>query len=705
MGRRFVIQAKIFINFLRRDYKAVESLLKEDYLDKTERDLDEIDEVLSSESVRNVVSRAGPPYYLNRIRDFLDSKPRPDGVCRMEPCLSANEHYGLKAQTNIYFRDGENNIFYRDIDFKGIHILKCDLKCVVDYHNQCWKSYKDSEGRKDDKDFLAAGCPTPDCPGVVCGITVIRESGEKTELKNDELVSKVKADKAAEEAASSEAAAAAKAEKASVKRPQPKTVKTGTKKKTLQPSSEQKQPSAQGSLSLNPHARPWLPGSGKDDRSEEGCYPPDIPVRYYTQEQVDDLLMKKEGEVVLYQGQENKLLRQNRADVQRNLDKSRAKVKRQTEEITKLKEQIEAEKDINTELLVANEELIVANERSVLDKHQTLKKVSKEIHTLMHDEVLQFNGLANMVKNRLMPNSRGIDEFTSEQMIMLERINEHLRTLRDIEPSHLFKVQRSYDLSRLVPALEASIENRLRELLLSSGEQRPFGDHSPPPPFPVTPTKEGARPSRGALTDSLPPFGGAAGPSPSGGARAKERPPPPTTSRSVEIGNKLNRFVNQIREVFPNMNDEKVIEHLTRIKSESGAIAKFQVDDIINNIQEHVTRAEQVAKQGSSGRKWDPLPPMRSRLEAAAARAVLDSADDEGNCPICFEYMDPQAMTEELRTMDGCGHVFHATCIKSWFGVKRDCPLCRLHQVPAEDFPSLGAPFGSAQDRANYRRN
>ena len=70
------------------------------------------------------------------------------------------------------------------------------------------------------------------------------------------------------------------------------------------------------------------------------------------------------------------------------------------QEITKLKEQIEAEKDINTDLLVANEELKVANERSVLDKHQTLKKVSKEIHTLMHDEVLQFNGLANMVKNR-----------------------------------------------------------------------------------------------------------------------------------------------------------------------------------------------------------------------------------------------------------------------------------------------------------------
>ena len=84
------------------------------------------------------------------------------------------------------------------------------------------------------------------------------------------------------------------------------------------------------------------------------------------------------------------------------------------------------------------------------------------------------------------------------------------------------------------------------QLLLSSGEQRPFADHSPPPPFPVTPTKEGARPSRGALTDSLPLFGGAAAPSPSGGARAKERPPPPSTSRSVEIGNKLNQMVNQV---------------------------------------------------------------------------------------------------------------------------------------------------------------
>ena len=83
---------------------------------------------------------------------------------------------------------------------------------------------------------------------------MIRESGEKTELKNDDLVSKVKADKAAEEAATSEAAA--KAEKAAaVKQPQPKTVKTGTKRKTLHPSSaaastEHKQSSAQGTILL-----------------------------------------------------------------------------------------------------------------------------------------------------------------------------------------------------------------------------------------------------------------------------------------------------------------------------------------------------------------------------------------------------------------------------------------------------------------------
>merc|ERR1719219_3196637 len=81
---------------------------------------------------------------------------------------------------------------------------------------------------------------------------------------------------------------------------------------------------------------------------------------------------------------------------------------------------------------------------------------------------------------------------------------------------------------------------------------------------------------------------------------------------------------------------------------------------------------------------------MPSGLGAAAGRAVLDSADEEGNCPICFEYMDPQAMTEELRTMEGCGHVFHATCIKSWFGVKRDCPLCRLQPRTS---PHWGLPL------------
>ena len=58
---------------------------------------------------------------------------------------------------------------------------------------------------------------------------------------------------------------------------------------------------ATGSPSLNPQASPWLPRSSKDDRSEEGCYQPDIPVRYYTQEQVDDLLMKKEEDTVISQ--------------------------------------------------------------------------------------------------------------------------------------------------------------------------------------------------------------------------------------------------------------------------------------------------------------------------------------------------------------------------------------------------------------------
>ena len=33
---------------------------------------------------------------------------------------------------------------------------------------------------------------------------------------------------------------------------------------------------------------------------------------------------------------------------------------------------------------------------------------------------------------------------------------------------------------------------------------------------------------------------------------------------------------------------------------------------------------------------------------------------------------------DELYMQLPCGHIFHSNCLKKWFGMKKECPICRL---------------------------
>ncbi|KAL4186570.1 hypothetical protein AMTRI_Chr09g14760 [Amborella trichopoda] len=51
-------------------------------------------------------------------------------------------------------------------------------------------------------------------------------------------------------------------------------------------------------------------------------------------------------------------------------------------------------------------------------------------------------------------------------------------------------------------------------------------------------------------------------------------------------------------------------------------------------------------------------------------------------CSICFEDLKP--ITEDLRCISTCGHVFHDLCLQQWFeycpvGKKNSCPICKQH--------------------------
>ena len=53
-------------------------------------------------------------------------------------------------------------------------------------------------------------------------------------------------------------------------------------------------------------------------------------------------------------------------------------------------------------------------------------------------------------------------------------------------------------------------------------------------------------------------------------------------------------------------------------------------------------------------------------------------------CAICLE----EIYMHNMETLD-CSHKFHKACINDWFQEKHDCPKCRTHALPTDDYPSL----------------
>ncbi|XP_052804857.1 E3 ubiquitin-protein ligase TTC3-like isoform X2 [Mya arenaria] len=84
--------------------------------------------------------------------------PPPDGTCR-------------------YHKDpfdDRTSIYMDDPDFRGYVKMICQNDCVVTFHQVCWKAYKDSLNKHNEKDILDTECPTPDCTGYIMQIHITR---------------------------------------------------------------------------------------------------------------------------------------------------------------------------------------------------------------------------------------------------------------------------------------------------------------------------------------------------------------------------------------------------------------------------------------------------------------------------------------------------------------------------------------------------
>ena len=53
----------------------------------------------------------------------------------------------------------------------------------------------------------------------------------------------------------------------------------------------------------------------------------------------------------------------------------------------------------------------------------------------------------------------------------------------------------------------------------------------------------------------------------------------------------------------------------------------------------------------------------------------IDGNEDNSfnnNCPICLE-----KLSENVFILNSCNHMFHHTCIKTWYKHSKNCPICR----------------------------
>ena len=73
----------------------------------------------------------------------------------------------------------------------------------------------------------------------------------------------------------------------------------------------------------------------------------------------------------------------------------------------------------------------------------------------------------------------------------------------------------------------------------------------------------------------------------------------------------------------------------------------------------------------------DPVPVLPSREQIASSLETLDSTTV--NCAICQDSISSGAC--RIRQ---CGHVYHRSCITTWFGMNVRCPVCR-HDIRETD--------------------
>ncbi|KAK8662383.1 hypothetical protein V6N13_091961 [Hibiscus sabdariffa] len=65
---------------------------------------------------------------------------------------------------------------------------------------------------------------------------------------------------------------------------------------------------------------------------------------------------------------------------------------------------------------------------------------------------------------------------------------------------------------------------------------------------------------------------------------------------------------------------------------------------------------------------------------------------DDGMCSVCLSQFEED---EELKTLPGCSHSYHALCIDMWLYSHSSCPVCRTNATKPPETPHRSSDSGS----------
>jgi len=107
--------------------------------------------------------------------------------------------------------------------------------------------------------------------------------------------------------------------------------------------------------------------------------------------------------------------------------------------------------------------------------------------------------------------------------------------------------------------------------------------------------------------------------------------------------------------------------------------------ELTNRVHQHVIRSTQAAASvvfNLPSNFLDPVPVAPTQAQISSATETLNRPPADTQCAICQDNIAADAT--RIRS---CGHIYHRSCILSWFTMSVRCPVCR-HDIRAEHPPT-----------------